>query len=134
MSRLDEDQEILNESEILLANKQPGEKMQCCLDEVLTVLRKYDVGVTLCLANDRESMLMYRLPEWCAVSLSQGGPEINPDKLWQSTDLEQLLSRTYRLATALHHMNEYLQVESSRLEDFVKDLGQHLLDPNRRTH
>ncbi len=134
MSRVDEEQDVPNDGEVLQTSEQPSEEMQRCLDEVVTVLRKYDAGVTLCLANDRESVLMYRIPEWCAVALSDDGPEINPDKLWQTDDLEQLLLRTYRLASALRHMNERLHAESSRLEDFVKDLGKHLLDPNRKSH
>lgn len=134
MSRVDEKRDVLSEGEILRASERPSEEMQRCLDEVLTTLRKYNVGVTLCLANERESMLMYRIPEWCAAMLGEGGPEINPDKLWQSNNLEQLISRTYRLATALRHMNEHLHAESSRLEDFVRDLGQHMLDPNRKSH
>ena len=134
MSGVDEEQEVFYEGELPQANERPSEEMQRCLEEVVAVLRKYDVGVTLCLANDRESVLMYRIPEWCAVMLGEGGPEINPDKLWQSNNLEQLISRTYRLATALRHMNEHLHAESSRLEDFVRDLGQHMLDPNRKSH
>lgn len=134
MSRVDEESDVQSESELLQTSEQPSEEMQRCLDEVVAVLRKYEVGVTLCLANDRESVLMYRIPEWCAVALNDGGPEINPDKLWQADDLEQLLFRTYRLASALRHMNERLHTESTRLENFVRDLGQHLLDPNRKSH
>ncbi|MBL8259175.1 MAG: hypothetical protein JNM60_05150 [Candidatus Competibacteraceae bacterium] len=134
MSRLDEEQEFSNEGEVPQTSEQPSEEMQRCLDEVVTVLRKYDIGVTLCLANDRESVLMYRLPEWCAVELNDGSPEVNSDKLWQTDDLEQLLSRSYRLASALAQVNERLHAESTRLEDFVRNLGQHLLDPNRKSH
>lgn len=134
MSRVDEEQEVLSEGEMLQNSERPSEEMQRCLDEVVAVLRKYDIGVTLCLASDRESVLMYRIPEWCAVALNDGAPEVNPDKLWQTDDLEQLLSRTYRLTNALCQMNERLHAESARLDDFVKNLGQHLLDPNRKSH
>lgn len=134
MSGVDEEQEVFNEGELPQASERPSEEMQRCLEEVVAVLRKYDVGVTLCLANDRESVLMYRIPEWCAVVLNDGAPEVNPDKLWQTDDLEQLLSRTYRLANALCQMNERLHAESARFEDFVRNLGQHLLDPNRKSH
>ena len=102
--------------------------MQRCLDEVVAVLRKYDLGVTLCLASDRESVLMYRIPEWCAVALSDNGPEVNPEKLWQTDDLESLLFRTYRLANSLRQMNERLQgcllYTSSRLESRCGEAGQ----------
>ncbi|HCK81831.1 MAG TPA: hypothetical protein PK880_09955 [Candidatus Competibacter sp.] len=134
MSRVDEDLELSNEGEVPQTEERPSEEMQRCLDEVVTVLRKYELGVTLCLANDRESVLMYRIPEWCAVALNDGAPEVNLDRLWQTDDLEQLLSRTYRLANALCQVNERLHAESARLEDFVKNLGQHLLDPNRKSH
>jgi hypothetical protein len=134
MSRVDEEQDVPGDGEILPTSEQPSAEMQRCLDEVVAVLRKYDVGVTLCLANDRESVLMYRIPEWCAAVLSDNGPEVNSDRLWQADDLEQLLLRTYRLAGALRHTNERLHAESSRLEDFVRDLGKHLLDPNRKSH
>ncbi len=134
MSRVDEEQEVLSEGEVLQTNERPSEEMQRCLDEMVAVLRKYDIGVTLCLASDRESVLMYRIPEWCAVALNDGTPEVNSDKLWQTDDLEQLMSRTYRLTTALSQMNERLHNESVRLDEFVKNLGQHLLDPNRKTH
>jgi hypothetical protein len=99
-----------------------------------TVLGKYDIGVTLCLANDRESVLLYRLPDWCAVVLNDGEPEVNPDRLWQTDDLEQLMFRTYRLTSALRQVHERMHDESAQLETFVKDLGRHLLDPNRKSH
>ncbi len=134
MSNADEEREVLNEGEALQTSEQPSEEMQRCLDEVVAVLRKYDIGVTLCLASDRESVLMYRIPEWCAVMLNNGAPEINPDQLWQTDDLEQLLFRTHRLANALCQTSERLHAESMRLEEFVRDLGQHLLDPNRKSH
>ena len=134
MSGVDEEQEVSDEGELPQTDEQPSEEMQRCLDEIVEVLRKYDLGVALCLANDRESVLMYRIPDWCAVVLNEGEPEINPEKLWQTDDLEQLLSRTYRLTTALCQMSERLHAESSRLEDFVRNLGQHLLDPNRKSH
>jgi hypothetical protein len=134
MSRVDEEQEVLNEGEGLQTSERPSEEMQHCLDEVVAVLRKYDIGVTLCLASDRESVLMYRIPEWCAVVLNDGAPEVNPEKLWQTDDLEQLLFRTYRLTNALCQMSERLHTESMQLEDFVRNLGQHLLDPNRKSH
>lgn len=134
MNRLDEEPMVPGEGDVLQTSDQPSEEMQRCLDEVVAVLRKYDLGVTLCLASDRESVLMYRIPEWCAVALSDNGPEVNPEKLWQTDDLENLLFRTYRLANSLRQMNERLQGESVRLEDFVGELGQHLLDPNRKSH
>ncbi len=134
MDREDEEQELSDEGETSPINAQPSEEMQHCLDEVVAVLRKYDIGVTLCLANDRESVLMYRIPDWCAVMLNDGEPEINPDKLWQTDDLEQLLSRTYRLASALAQTSERLHSESMQLEEFVRNLGEHLLDPNRKSH
>ncbi len=134
MNRLDEEPTVPGEGDVLQTSDQPSEEMQRCLDEVVAVLRKYDLGVTLCLASDRESVLMYRIPEWCAVALSDNGPEVNPEKLWQTDDLESLLFRTYRLANSLRQMNERLQGESVRLEDFVGELGQHLLDPNRKSH
>ncbi len=134
MNRLDEEPTVPGEGDVLQTSDQPSEEMQRCLDEVVAVLRKYDLGVTLCLASDRESVLMYRIPEWCAVALSDNGPEVNPEKLWQTDDLENLLFRTYRLANSLRQMNERLQGESVRLEDFVGELGQHLLDPNRKSH
>lgn len=134
MSKGDQELEVPEVSEVSQSNEQPSEEMQRCLDDVVAVLRKYDIGVTLCLASDRESVLMYRIPEWCAVMLNDGEPEVNPDKLWQTDDLEQLLSRTYRLASALCQMNERLHTESVRLEEFVQNLGQHLLDPNRKSH
>ena len=130
----DPEREISKDVEVSQASDRPSEEMQHCLDEVVTVLRKYDVGVTLCLASDRESVLMYRIPEWCAVVLNDGEPEVNSDKLWQTDNLEQLLSRTYRLASTLCQMNERLYTESNRLEEFVRSLGQHLLDPNRKSH
>ena len=64
MNRLDEEPTVPGEGDVLQTSDQPSEEMQRCLDEVVTVLRKYELGVTLCLANDRESMLMYRIPEW----------------------------------------------------------------------
>ncbi len=134
MNQLDEEPTVPGEGDVLQTSDQPSEEMQRCLDEVVAVLRKYDLGVTLCLASDRESVLMYRIPEWCAVALSDNGPEVNPEKLWQTDDLENLLFRTYRLANSLRQMNERLQGESVRLEDFVGELGQHLLDPNRKSH
>ena len=134
MNRLDKEPTVPGEGDVLQTSDQPSEEMQRCLDEVVAVLRKYDLGVTLCLASDRESVLMYRMPEWCAVALSDNGPEVNPEKLWQTDDLENLLFRTYRLANSLRQMNERLQGESVRLEDFVGELGQHLLDPNRKSH
>ena len=134
MNRLDEEPMVPGEGDVLQTSDQPSEEMQRCLDEVVAVLRKYDLGVTLCLASDRESVLMYRIPEWCAVALSDNGPEVNPEKLWQTDDLENLLFRTYRLANSLRQMNERLQGDSVRLEDFVGELGQHLLDPNRKSH
>jgi hypothetical protein len=134
MSGVDEEQEVSDEGELRQTDEQPSEEMQRCLDEIVEVLRKYDLGVALCLANDRESVLMYRIPDWCAVMLNDGEPEINPEKLWQTDDLEQLLSRTYRLAMALSQTSERLHTESSRLEDFVRNLGRHLLDPNRKSH
>ncbi|MBK8182510.1 MAG: hypothetical protein IPK63_06205 [Candidatus Competibacteraceae bacterium] len=134
MSKGDQELEVPEVGEVSQSNEQPSEEMQRCLDDVVAVLRKYDIGVTLCLASDRESVLMYRIPEWCAVMLNDGEPEVNPDKLWQTDDLEQLLSRTYRLASALCQMNERLHTESVRLEEFVQNLGQHLLDPNRKSH
>jgi len=134
MSGVDEEQEVSDEGELPQTDEQPSEEMQRCLDEIVEVLRKYDLGVALCLANDRESVLMYRIPDWCAVMLNEGEPEIHPEKLWQTDDLEQLLSRTYRLAMALSQTSERLHTESSRLENFVRNLGQHLLDPNRKSH
>lgn len=134
MSNADEEREVLNEGEALQTSEQPSEEMQRCLDEVVTVLRKYDIGVTLCLASDRESVLLYRIPEWCAVSLSDQGPEINSDPLWQTDDLEHLLLRTYQMSSALRQMNERMSSESARLDDFVRNLGQHLLDPDRKAH
>lgn len=134
MSRVDEEQQVSGEGSISETNEDLGEDMQRCLDEIVGVLRKYEIGVTLCLANDRESVLMYRIPDWCAVMLNDGEPEINHDKLWQTDDLEQLLSRTYRLANTLCQTNERLHTESARREEFVRDLGQHLLDPNRKSH
>ena len=134
MSKGDQELEVPEVGEVSQSNEQPSEEMQRCLDDVVAVLRKYDIGVTLCLASDRELVLMYRIPEWCAVMLNDGEPEVNPDKLWQTDDLEQLLSRTYRLASALCQMNERLHTESVRLEEFVQNLGQHLLDPNRKSH
>ncbi len=135
MSQVDENQNVLlSEGEVSHTAEQPSEEMQRCFDEVATVLRKYDIGVTLCLANDQESVLLYRLPEWCAVALNDGEPEINPDRLWQTDDLEQLLFRTYRLTSALRQVHERMHDESAQLETFVKDLGRHLLDPNRKSH
>ena len=134
MSRLDEEPAIPGEGDVLQTNDQPSEEMQRCLDEVVAVLRKYDLGVTLGLASDRESVLMYRIPEWCAVALSDNGPEVNSEQLWQTDNLENLLFRTYRLANALRQMSERIQGESARLEEFISDLGRHLLDPNRKSH
>lgn len=134
MRRVDETQDVLSESEAPPNTAQPSEEMRRCLDEVATVLRKYDIGVTLCLANDRESVLLYRLPEWCAVLLNDGEPEVNPEQLWQTDDLEQLLFRTFRLTSALRQVHERMHDESTQLEGFVKDLSQHLLDPNRKSH
>ena len=134
MSRLDEEPAIPGEGDVLQTSDQPSEEMQRCLDEVVAVLRKYDLGVTLGLASDRESVLMYRIPEWCAVALSDNGPEVNSEQLWQTNNLENLLFRTYRLANALRQMSERVQSESVRLEEFVGDLGRHLLDPNRKSH
>ena len=134
MSRLDEEPAIPGEGDVLQTSDQPSEEMQRCLDEVVTVLRKYDLGVTLGLASDRESVLMYRIPEWCAVALSDNGPEVNSEQLWQTHNLEDLLFRTYRLTNALRQMSERVQSESVQLEEFVGDLGRHLLDPNRKGH
>jgi hypothetical protein len=134
MRRVDEIQDLSSENEVPPTAVQPSEEMRRCLDEVATVLRKYDIGVTLCLANDRESVLLYRLPEWCAVLLNDGEPEVNPEQLWQTDNLEQLLFRTYRLTSALRQVHERMHDESSQLESFVKDLSQHLLDPNRKSH
>ena len=134
MSRVDENQDVSSENEIPPAAEQPSEEMRRCLDEMATVLNKYDIGVTLCLANDRESVLLYRLPGWCAVVLNDGEPEVNPERLWQTDDLEQLMFRTYRLTSALRQVHERMHDESSQLETFVKDLGRHLLDPNRKSH
>ena len=61
MNRLDEEPMVPGEGDVLQTSDQPSEEMQRCLDEVVAVLRKYDLGVTLCLASDRESVLMYRL-------------------------------------------------------------------------
>jgi hypothetical protein len=134
MSRVDKEPAILSESDIQHIGEQPSEDLQRCLDEIVSVLRKYPVGVTLCLASDRESMLLYRIPEWCAVSMSDQGPEINSDLLWQTDDLEQLLLRTYQMSSALRQMNERMATESTRLDDFVRNLGQHLMDPDRKSH
>ncbi|HRD48130.1 MAG: hypothetical protein JNK95_07430 [Candidatus Competibacter sp.] len=134
MSSVDENQDVLSEGEVLRTAEQPSEEMRRCLDEVATVLGKYDIGVTICLANDRESVLLYRLPDWCAVVLNDGEPELNPERLWQTDDLEQLLFRTYRLSSALRQVHERMYDESAQLETFVKDLGRHLLDPNRKSH
>lgn len=134
MSSVDENQDVLSEGEVLRTAEQPSEEMRRCLDEVATVLGKYDIGVTICLANDRESVLLYRLPNWCAVVLNDGEPELNPERLWQADDLEQLLFRTYRLSSALRQVHERMYDESAQLETFVKDLGRHLLDPNRKSH
>lgn len=124
----------LEENDIQQTNPQPSEDMQRCLDEMVAVLRKYPVGVTLCLASDQESVLLYRIPEWCAVSMSENGPEINSDPLWQTDDLELLLLRTYQMSSALRQMNERMSSEAARLDDFVRNLGQHLLDPDRKPH
>lgn len=129
----DSDRDLTQESDISHSER-PSKDMQYCLDEIVSVLRKHDVGVTLCLANDKESVLMYRIPEWCAVVLNDGEPEINPERLWQTENLELLLSRTYRLASTICQMNERLYGEASRLEEFVRSLSQHLLDPNRKSH
>lgn len=134
MSSVDEKQDVLNAGEIPHTAEQPGEEMRRCLDEVATVLGKYDIGVTICLANDRESVLLYRLPDWCAVVLNDGEPELNSERLWQTDDLEQLLFRTYRLSSALRQVHERMYDELAQLETFVKDLGRHLLDPNRKSH
>ncbi|CDH44484.1 MAG: hypothetical protein IPL59_15580 [Candidatus Competibacteraceae bacterium] len=134
MSSVDEKQEVMIAGEVPRTAEQPSEEMRRCLDEVATVLGKYDIGVTLCLANDRESVLLYRLPDWCAVVLNDGEPEVNPERLWQTDDLEQLMFRTYRLTSALHQVHERMHDESAQLETFVKDLGRHLLDPNRKCH
>lgn len=134
MSRLDKELTIPSEGDVQQTGERPSEDMQHCLDEVVAVLRKYPVGVTLCLASDRESVLLYRIPEWCAVSLSDDGPEINSDPLWQTEDLEQLLLRTYQMSSALRHMNERMSTESARLDDFVQNLSRHLLNPDRKSH
>lgn len=134
MSSVDKESVIPMEGDIQHTGERPSEDMQHCLDEVVAVLRKYPVGVTLCLASDRESVLLYRIPEWCAVSLSDKGPEINSDPLWQTDDLEHLLLRTYQMSSALRQMNERMSTESARLDDFVRNLGQHLLDPGRKSH
>ena len=134
MSRLDEEPAIPGEGDVLQTSDQPSEEMQRCLDKMVAILRKYDLGVTLGLASDRESVLMYRIPEWCAVALSDNGPEVNSEQLWQTDNLENLLFRTYRLANALRQMSERIQGESARLEEFISDLGRHLLDPNRKSH
>lgn len=133
-SRIDKELALPSEGDVQQTGERPSEDMQRCLDEVVAVLRKYPVGVTLCLASDRESMLLYRIPEWCAVSLSDNGPEINSDSLWQTDDLEQLLLRTYQMSGALRQMNERMSTESMRLDDFVRNLSQHLLDPDRKSH
>ncbi|MCB1770790.1 MAG: hypothetical protein KDJ31_14000, partial [Candidatus Competibacteraceae bacterium] len=107
MSRVNkEPSAVMNEDDVQQTGERPSVEMQHCLDEVVAVLRKYEVGVTLCLASDRESVLLYRIPEWCAVSLSDNGPEINTDQLWQTDDLEKLLFRSYQMSTALREMNE----------------------------
>lgn len=134
MHRVDEEEPGMSEGILSETKEELGEDMQACLDEIVDVLRKYDIGVTLSLANDRESVLIYRIPEWCAVMLNDGEPEINPETLWKTDDLEQLLSRTYRLANTLCQTSEHLHAEAERLEEFVQHLGQHLLDPNRKSH
>jgi hypothetical protein len=134
MSSVDKESAIPVEGDVQQIGERPSEDMQHCLDEVVAVLRKYPVGVTLCLASDRESVLLYRIPEWCAVSLSDKGPEINSDPLWQTDDLEHLLFRTYQMSSALRQMNERMATESARLDDFVQNLGQHLLDPDCKSH
>lgn len=131
---LDKESVIPVEGDVQHIGERPSEDMQHCLDEVVAVLRKYPVGVTLCLASDRESVLLYRIPEWCAVSLSDNGPEINSDPLWQTDDLEHLLLRTYQMSSALRQMNERMATESAHLDNFVQSLGQHLLDPDRKSH
>ncbi|HAS51840.1 MAG TPA: hypothetical protein DCS21_08915 [Gammaproteobacteria bacterium] len=135
MSRLDKEASAIpTESDVQQTGHPPSEDMQRCLDEVVAVLRKYPVGVTLCLASDQESVLLYRIPEWCAVSLSDNGPEVNSDPLWETDDMEQLLVRTYQMSSALRSMNERMSSESAQLDDFVQSLGQHLLDPDRKAH
>ncbi|HRX70386.1 MAG: hypothetical protein KDJ22_06790 [Candidatus Competibacteraceae bacterium] len=135
MSRVDkEPSTVISEDDVQQTGERPSVEMQHCLDEVVAVLRKYEVGVTLCLASDRESVLLYRIPEWCAVSLSDNGPEINTDQLWQTDDLEKLMFRSYQMSTALREMNERMHTESTRLDEFVRNLGQHLLDPDRKAH
>jgi hypothetical protein len=134
MSSVDKESAIPVEGDVQQIGERPSEDMQHCLDEVVAVLRKYPVGVTLCLASDRESVLLYRIPEWCAVSLSDKGPEINSGPLWQTDDLEHLLFRTYQMSNALRQMNERMATESARFDDFVQNLGQHLLDPDRKSH
>ncbi|MDQ5909063.1 MAG: hypothetical protein QG599_1157 [Pseudomonadota bacterium] len=135
MSQLDKEASAIpTENDVHQTGRQPSEDMQRCLDEVVAVLRKYPVGVTLCLASDQESVLLYRIPEWCAVSLSDNGPEVNADPLWETDDLEQLLVRTYQMSSALRTMNERMSSESAQLDDFVQSLGQHLLDPDRKAH
>jgi hypothetical protein len=133
-SGLDKESVIPVDGDVQHIGERPSEDMQHCLDEVVAVLRKYPVGVTLCLASDRESVLLYRIPEWCAVSLSDNGPEINSDPLWQTDDLEHLLLRTYQMSSALRQMNERMATESAHLDNFVQSLGQHLLDPDRKSH
>jgi len=134
MSRVNKESSVASEADVQQTGERPSVEIQHCLDEVVAVLRKYEVGVTLCLASDRESVLLYRIPEWCAVSLSDNGPEINSDQLWQTDDLEKLLFRSCQMSTALREMNERMHTESTRLDEFARNLGQHLLDPDRKAH
>lgn len=134
MSRLAKESMLPGDGDQEPTPERPSVEMQRCLDEIVAVLRKYPVGVMVCLASDRESMLLYRIPEWCAVSLSDNGPEINSDALWQADDLEQLLLRTYQMSSALRQMSERMSSESEHLDDFVQQLGHHLLDPDRKAH
>ena len=134
MGSIEKEPTVPDEGDVQHCDRPPSEDLQKCLDEVVAVLRKYPVGVTLCLASDRESVLLYRIPEWCAVSMSDTGPEVNSEVLWQADDLEQLLLRTWQVSSALRQMNERMTSESARLDDFVHDLGQHLLDPDHKSH
>jgi hypothetical protein len=38
------------------------------------------------------------------------------------------------MSSALRQMSERMSTESARLDDFVRNLGQHLLDPDRKSH
>lgn len=125
---------IFEDNELTHATQAPSEEMQRCLDEVLEVLRKYPLGMTLCLASDQESALLYRIPEWCAVSMRENGPEVNDDLLWETDDLGLLILRTYHMSNALREMTQRIANESARIDDFVRDLGQHLLDPDNKPH